>query len=210
MPGIQSLRLFFLIFCLSIFLTTTIESAQLSPARQSLEIATDRILDCIKHPDYTNPATRPPLRQKLEREVLSIFDFGEFSARTVGARWRSFSPAQQKAFSEAFAALLMNSYISKIDGYNGEQVDYVGELSDGKRCEVRTVVTMKDSKKVPVAYRMLPKDNRWYVYDVLIEGISLVKNYRTQFQDILTTASPEELTARVQQKAQEMRKQEGK
>ncbi|MDO5484029.1 MAG: ABC transporter substrate-binding protein [Desulfovibrionaceae bacterium] len=208
MPAIAALRLFVLVFCLTFAVQA--DAAQLSPARQALETSTNRILDCIRNPDYANPATRGPLRQQLEDEVLHIFDFTEFAARTVGARWRSFTPAQQKAFSDAFADLLMNTYISKIDGYNGEQVSYVGEVSDGKRSEVRTVVTMKDGKKVPVAYRMLPKGGGWRVYDVLIEGISLVKNYRTQFQDILTTASPDELTARVQEKAREMRRQEGK
>lgn len=202
-------RLLVLLACLAL-LPTQLEAAQPSPARQALEISINRILDCIKNPDYLNPATRGPLRQQLEDEVLHIFDFSEFSARTVGARWRSFTPAQQKAFSDAFADLLMNTYISKIDGYNGEQVSYTGEVSDDKRCEVRTIITMKDGKKVPVAYRMLPKGDSWRIYDVLIEGISLVKNYRTQFQDILTTASPEQLSARISEKAREIRMQEGK
>ena len=71
-----------------------------SPARQALETATNRILASIKNPDYVNPATRGPLRQQIEDEVLHIFDFGEFSSRTVGARWRSFTPQQQKQFSD--------------------------------------------------------------------------------------------------------------
>ena len=80
----------------------------------------------------------------------------------------------------------------------------------GDRTEVRTVITMKDGKKVPVAYRMLPKDGGWRVYDVLIENISLVKNYRTQFQDILNSASPDQLIERVRVKAQEVRQQDAK
>ena len=85
----------------------------------------------------------------------------------------------------------------------------MGELSSaaGDRLEVRTVITMKDGKKVPVAYRMLPKDGGWRVYDVLIENISLVKNYRTQFQDILNSASPDQLIERVRAKAREVRQQ---
>ncbi|MBQ4566665.1 MAG: ABC transporter substrate-binding protein [Desulfovibrio sp.] len=209
MSPVSLYRILVLLICLAL-LPVQAQAAQVSPARQALDTSINRILDCIKNPDYLNPATRAPLRQQLEDEVLHIFDFREFSARTVGARWRSFTPAQQTAFSDAFADLLMNTYISKVDGYNGEQVAYVGEVSDGKRCEVRTVITMKDGKKVPVAYRMLPKDNTWRVYDVLIEGISLVKNYRTQFQDILTSASPEQLTARISEKAREMREQKGK
>ncbi|MBB5143155.1 MULTISPECIES: MlaC/ttg2D family ABC transporter substrate-binding protein [Desulfovibrio] len=183
-----------------------------SPAKQALETATDRILSFIKNPDYVNPATRGPIRQQIEDEVLHIFDFGEFSSRTVGPRWRTFTPAQKKAFSDAFADLLINTYVNKIDGYNGEQVIYTGEVASAKgdRVEVRSVITMKDGKKVPVAYRMLPKNGKWLVYDVLIENISLVKNYRTQFQDILNTDSPENLIARIKSKAMEVRQEHGK
>lgn len=183
-----------------------------SPARQSLETATNRILNFIKNPDYVNPATRGPIRQQIEDEVLHIFDFSEFSSRTVGPRWRNFTAQQKREFSDAFADLLINTYLNKIDGYNGEQVLYTGEVSSAKgdRTEVRTVVTMKDGKKVPVAYRMLPKNGKWLVYDVLIENISLVKNYRTQFQDILNTNSPENLIARIKAKAMEVRQEHGK
>ena len=182
-----------------------------SPAQLALETSITRILSSIKNPDYVNPATRRPLRQQIEDEVLHIFDFKEFSSRTVGPRWATFSPAQQQQFSDAFAELLLNTYLSKIDGYNGEQVVYTGEVTSpkGDRTEVRTVITMKDSKKVPVAYRMLPKDGTWFVYDVLIENISLVKNYRTQFQDILNSGSPDQLIARVKAKAQEVRQGNG-
>ena len=169
-----------------------------SPARQSLETATNRILNFIKNPDYVNPATRGPIRQQIEDEVLHIFDFSEFSSRTVGPRWRNFTPEQKREFSNAFADLLINTYLNRIDGYNGEQVLYTGEVSSAKgdRTEVRTVVTMKDGK--------------WLVYDVLIENISLVKNYRTQFQDILNTGSPENLIARIKAKAMEVRQENGK
>lgn len=191
--------------------TSQVLAADAGPARQSLENSINRVLDCIRNPDYANPATRGPLRQRLEDEILHIFDFAEFSSRTVGARWRTFSPAQQKAFSDAFADLLLNTYVSKIDGYNGEQVEYQGERSDASgKVEVRTVLTMKGGKKVPVAYRMLLKGSNWRVYDVLIENLSLVMNYRTQFQDILKNGSPDELAARVRAKAEEVRSKNGK
>lgn len=175
-------------------------------ARQTLETAVSRILGAIRNPDYANPSTRAPLRRQIEDEVFHIFDFGEFSSRTVGPRWRTFTPAQKKAFSDAFAQLLLNTYLNRITGYDGETVSYTGETvsPDGSKVEVRTVISMKDGKKIPVAYRMLLKDGAWRVYDVIIENISLVKNYRTQFQDILNTASPEELTAKVKAKAQEV------
>ena len=86
---------------------------------------------------------------------------------------------------------------------------YTGEIANAAktRVEVRTEVTMKDGTRVPVAYRMMAKDNSWRVYDIIVENLSLVKNYRTQFQDILTSGTPDELIARVKAKAEEVRKQ---
>lgn len=177
-----------------------------SQAKQTLETAVNRILGAIRNPDYENPNTRGPLRRQIEDEVYHIFDFGEFSLRTVGPRWQTFSAAQKKSFSDAFASLLFNTYLNKITGYNGETVAYTGETvsPDGGKVEVKTLITMKDSKKIPVNYRMMHKDGAWRVYDVIIENISLVKNYRTQFQDILNSASPEQLTERVRAKAREV------
>ena len=187
MPAVRPMRLFsaclFLLLALAVVLPGAAALAA-SPARQALETSISRILASIKNPDYVNPTTRGPLRQQIEDEVLHIFDFGEFSSRTVGPRWRTFSPDQQRRFSDAFAELLINTYLNKIDGYNGEQVLYTGETvsPEGRRVEVQTLITMKDGKKVPVAYRMLPKRGSWFVYDVLIENLSLVKNYRTSFR----------------------------
>ena len=178
-----------------------------TPSRQTLENSITRVLNFIKDPGYVNPATRGPLRRQIEDEVYHIFDFTEFSARTVGQRWSTFTPQQQKKFSDAFAELLLCTYLGKIDGYNGEKVAFVGERANqaGDRVEQKTLLTMKDGKKIPVDYRMMPKNGGWCVYDVIVEGVSLVKNYRTQFQDILQTSSPDELTARVKTKALEAR-----
>lgn len=180
-----------------------------SPAHQALEGVINNVLNLIKDPAYANPATRATQRAKIEKEARTIFDFGEFSLRTVGARWKTFTPAQQKSFSEAFANLLIPTYVNKIDGYNGEQIIYLGEVSssDGSKVEIRTEVALKDGRKIPVFYRMLQKNGKWWVYDVLVENLSLVKNYRTQFQDILGTGTPDELIKRINDKAREVRAQ---
>lgn len=177
-----------------------------SSARQTLENAVNHILATLKDPAYANPATRPPLRQQIENDVRKIFDFSEFSSRTVGPRWRTFSPEEKKNFSDAFANLLFNTYLNKITGYNGEQAQYLGEVSspDGKLVEVRTAILMSGGKKIPVSYRMLHKDGTWRVYDVIIENISLVKNYRTQFQDILNSATPQQLIDRINNRTKEV------
>lgn len=178
-------------------------------ARAALKTSVDRILDIVKRPGYTDPVQRPALMDKVENEIRHIFDFREFSARTVGMNWRSFTPDQQARFAEAFASLLRATYLEKFDGYTGQQVLFTGELVSGKgdKVEVQTTVVIKD-KQVPVAYRMLQNDQQsWVVYDVIIEGVSMVKNYRTQFQDLLEKGTADQLIERVRTKADEVRKQ---
>lgn len=181
-------------------------SAHASAARDTLEQHANVLMEMIKTPEYANPATRPQMHEKIAVQVRKIFDFAEFSSRTIGQRWAGFSEAQKMAFTAAFDELLLETYLGKIKGYNGEVVAYTGEVTNtrGDRCEVRTELTLNGGRKIPIAYRMLPKNGTWIVYDVLVEGISLVKNYRTQFQDILNRASPEELTARVRAKTAEV------
>jgi len=175
-----------------------------STPRATLEKVVGEVLETLKDPGYANPATRTPLREKIEKAVESVFDFSEFSARTVGTRWKSFSSEQQRRFDEAFARLLLTTYLDNIDGYNGEKVEYAAEnfSAKGNRAEVPTIVTLGDGKKVPVNYRMMEKDGRWVVYDVVIENVSLIKNYRAQFKEILAKDSPDQLIERVRERAE--------
>lgn len=189
------------ICCLVVFTST----GHAATARETLEKSVTAILDSIKDPAYANAATRPAQREKIAGLVRQVFDFQEFAIRTAGPRWQTFTPDQRKRFTDAFADLLLTTYISRVDGYNGEQVAYTGEVGNKEqtRMEVRTVVTLGDGRKIPVAYRMMLKNGSWRCYDVLIENVSLVMNYRTQFQDILAKDAPDELIARVQAKAKE-------
>ncbi len=180
-----------------------------SPAvgpKASLDVVVSQALDILKQPGYANPATRPPLRMEIETLIDTIFDFSEFSSRTVGARWAGFTADQQRRFDEAFARLLLSTYLNNIEGYKGEKIEYTGEMLSpkGNRAEVSSIVTLADGKKVPVRYRMMDKQGRWVVYDVLIENVSLIKNYRAQFKEILTRGTPDELIARVLEKAAEV------
>lgn len=196
----------FFALVLSFLLPLTASAQPAQQAKQTLETAVGRILDNIRNPDYVNPATREPLKRQIEDEIYHIFDFGEFSSRTVGPRWREFSPEMRQKFADAFANLLFNTYLNKVTGYNGEKVDWLGEVvsKDGRQVEVRTSISMKDGKKIPVFYRMLDKNGSWRVFDVIIENISLVKNYRTQFQSILNTATPDQLIEKINAKAKEV------
>lgn len=187
------------IFCVS-------SSLAAGSPKETLEVTVNQILDVLREPAYTNEATRGPLRVKIEKLVEAVFDFKEFSARTVGGRWAGFSAEQQARFNEAFARLLLSTYLDRITGYNGEKIDFSSENLSGKgdRAEVPTVVTLADGKRVPVAYRMMLKDGAWVVYDVIIENVSLIKNYRSQFNEILTKGTPDELISRVLDRAKAM------
>lgn len=193
------------VFC---FLSCVIKAEASSPSRQVLETTIQQCLSMLADPAYNNPATQQKQRDKIEGLVRTVFDFEEFSARTVGQRWNSFSAQQKHDFSEAFAELLLATYLGQLKTYNGEQVRYISERSNesGSKVEQSTELTMKDGKVIPVAYRMLLKNSKWVVYDVIVEGVSLVKNYRTQFQDILATDSPENLINRIRSKTAERNK----
>ena len=168
----------------------------------------DQILALLQDPAFHNPATKEAQRKKIENAMLGLIDFDEFSSRTVGPNWRNFTPDQKKRFQEAFTTLLRNTYIDTLDSYSGEKVEFTGEISgnNGTRSEVRMNFLGKDAVH-PVAFRMLVKNGRWVVYDVLIEGISMIKNYRDQFRDLLAKGNPDELISRISAKAEEVKNQ---
>ena len=207
------IKLFLLALALCLITAVLPASAAELTARQTAEAGADRIMALLSDPAFKDPATKPAIRQKVEAEVLQLFDFDEFSTRTVGPTWRKFTPEQKEAFKTAFTDLLRNTYIDTLDGYNGEKVRFTGEVSanNGKRVEVQ-MEFLASKQAYPVAFRMLEKKGRWVVYDVLIEGISMIKNYRDQFRDILSKGDPQTLIERVQAKAEEQKtkKQEKK
>ena len=197
------LFLFSLVFCL--VAAVSAHAADMT-ARQTAEAGAERILALLDDPAFKDPATKTAIRQKVEAEVLQLFDFDEFSTRTVGPGWRSFTPEQKEAFKTAFTDLLRNTYIETLDEYDGQKVRFTGEVTanNGKRVEVQ-MEFLTSKQAYPVAFRMLEKKGRWVVYDVLIEGISMIKNYRDQFRDILSKGDPQTLIERVQAKAVEQK-----
>ncbi len=186
-----------------LFIATFSLASPQGEAQKQLEAAITSLVEHVKNPAYANPALRKALQEEIKKEVYAIFDFEAFSMRTVGPHWKNFNATQKKAFSDAFAELLFATYLDSIDSYNGETITYTGQRAnrDGTRVEITSIVTLDKNRKVPMAYRMLPKNGKWYIYDVLIENMSLVKNFRSQFNDILMNGSPEALIARVKERA---------
>ena len=163
----------------------------------------DRVLRVLEDPQL-KPETRAVERRASVRAIVAeIFDFRELSQRALGPHWQGRTPSERDEFIQLFANLLERSYIDKIELYSGaERIQYTGEMLDGDQvATVRTRIVTKQGTEIPVDYRMRRIGDRWLVYDVAIEGVSLVANYRAQFNRIIQRSSykglVEQLTARL-------------
>ncbi len=155
----------------------------------------DEVLKIVQsQPD--GPARRTAVRQAANR----LFDFEETAKRALGPHWQQRTPAEREEFVRLFSDLLEAAYVGKIDLYQGEKITYVGETVDGDQATVKTRIVTKQGNEVPVDYRLLREMDGWRVYDVIIEGVSLVANYRTQFNKIIQTFSYDDLVKRMRAK----------
>lgn len=187
--------------CTSIMPVSAHAAANSKVAHAFLEKNLNEILTVLKSDAFKNSATHAAARAEIEEKATALFDFTEFAMRTVGPRWKSLNDKERTQFAEAFATLLKANYIGKLDGYSNESIEFVSERAsrNGKNVEILTNIVQKN-KKIPIAYRMIHKTN-WVVYDILVENVSLVKNYRTQFQELLRTESPDALIKRIYEAA---------
>jgi len=144
-------------------------------------------------------------RQELKKSISLIFNYGEMAKRSLGKHWNTRSEAERKQFVDLFATLLENSYASKIESYNNEKIVYIKELIDGNYAEVKSKVITAKRDEFTLDYRMLNEKGKWMVYDVVIEGVSLVSNYRSQFNRIITANGYGELLKKLQSKNDELK-----
>jgi phospholipid transport system substrate-binding protein len=160
----------------------------------------ERALDALNDPSSKGEARR----QKVKRIVDPYFDYQEMAKRALGPTWAKLNSAQRQEFVRLFAQLLEASYSDKIEKYAQRvKIDYTGEILDGDVAEVRTVV-VRANDRLPLNYRLLNEDGNWKVYDVVIEGVSLVSNYRSQFSRIINESSYAELVRRLKTKVSEL------
>lgn len=191
-----------------LFTGTAFANAQ-QEAEQTLQHAVDEITLTLNNANLNNLREDSTVISQLETLVLGIFSMDQFSMRTVGKKWKTFTPAQKTEFKDAFVKLLKATYFKQVSSYNGQALAILGSRTNkkGTKVEVRTSIKFKN-EDVPVNYRMLRENGKWMVYDVLVEGVSLVKNYRTQFKELLRNGTPDELIAKLQQKAVLIRQQQ--
>jgi phospholipid transport system substrate-binding protein len=188
---------------------------------EQLKGAIDRVLQVLEDPALKGEA-RAAERHRALREIADeIFDFDETARRAMAQHWRSLTEAQRKEFVGLFSDLLERAYTSKIELYGGERIQYPAgeriqypageriqypaERIEGDFATVSTRLITKKGTEVPIDYRMLRQGDRWRIYDVSIEGVSLIANYRTQFNSVIRTSSYDELLRRLRSRTDEVR-----
>ena len=171
---------------------------------EQLRGAIERVVKTLENPLYKGENRVLERRAAVRKIANEIFDFGEIARRSLGRHWQGRSDAEHEEFVTLFADLLERSYISKIDQYGGEKIVYTGEKIESDNSVVSTKLVTKNGTEVPIDYRLVKRGERWLVYDVSIEGVSLVSNYRTQFNKIIQTASYAELIRRMKSKQAEV------
>ena len=158
------------------------------------------VLDVLRDPKLQGESGKKVKAQRIEAAAENLFDFVELSKRTLGVNWNKLNPEQRKEFVQLFKTILKDAYVEKITAYTNEQVNFTKEVPLSETTvEVQSSVVTK-SGQVPIYYRVIKKDNEWKVYDVVIEGVSLISNYRTQFQEILANNPPEKLLETLRKK----------
>ncbi len=161
-----------------------------------------RVIRILEDPEL-RPETRTADRRAAMRKVANeFFDFAEVTKRSLGRHWQTRTPAEREELVRLFGDLLERTYVSRIELYSGEKILYLNESVQPDHAVVRTRIVTKQGTEIPVDYRLLSHGERWQAYDVVIEGVSLVANYRSQFDKILQ-AGYSELVKRLRAKLEE-------
>ena len=187
-----------------------VSSPRLAPAgepQEKVRETVDAVLAVLQDKSLQSPENTEKRREKMRQAVFQRFGFEEMSQRALGPHWQKRTPAEKKEFTTLFGELLERSYINKIESYTGDQkVLYTKETIDKDGyASVRTEIVVKRDTNVEVEYRLLRRDGNWQVYDVVIEGVSLVNNYRTQFNNIVSQESYDALMKKLKLKLEQER-----
>ncbi|MDD2273980.1 MAG: ABC transporter substrate-binding protein [Desulfuromonadaceae bacterium] len=174
-----------------------------NPPADEIKRTVDEVVRIVADKDMKKNETKR--RQALKKSISSIFDYAEMAKRSMGKHWNVRTPAEKKIFVDLFATLLENSYAGKIESYNNEKIIYIKDLVDGDYAEVKSKVVTANRDEFSLDYRLFKQNNKWMVYDVIIEGVSLVSNYRSQFNKIITANGYDKLVKKLQSKNEELK-----
>ena len=172
-------------------------------ATDRIKATTDKLIEIVTNHDLDPPEMAEKRNQMIREAVDMVFDWEAFSQRAMGRHWKTLSSEQKKEFIFLFGRLLERTYMDKTRQYSGERIRFVDEKTDERYGTVESIVTTKNGSEVAVKYSVIKKNGSWYVYDVFVEGVSLVNNYRVQFNRIMIKSSIDELLERLKTKLDE-------
>jgi phospholipid transport system substrate-binding protein len=175
-------------------------SARADGPMERIKETTDKIIAILSDPALKAPDKAEEKRRRLRQVVDERFDWEEFSRRTLAKHWKKRTEKEKREFVPLFGTLIERTYMDKVEDYSGEKVSYEDEKVKGKYGLVKAKVVTNDKREIDVDYRLKYKGTDWYVYDVKVVGVSLVKSYRVQFNDIIMQSSYEDLVKRLKEK----------
>jgi phospholipid transport system substrate-binding protein len=170
---------------------------------EQIKDTTNKIISIVTDPALKGPSQEEKKKSLIMKAVNERFDWREMSRRSLGPHWAKLSAEEKKNFESLFSQLLERTYLDRVENYSGEKVTYTGEKIEGDYATVETKVMTSKNVDTPVIYRLKKEGGSWLVYDISIEGVSLIYNYRTQFNSILSKSSYAELVAKLKEKIEE-------
>lgn len=200
------MKMRFLLLSVVMSLCVAVWPAQGAPSvTDDVKKVVDEVIRIVSSKELKKPQNEKKRRAALRKTIGSIFDYRQMSKLALGAHWKKRSPAEQKEFVPLFETLLENSYANKIESYNNEKVIYIRESVEKDYAEVKSKVVTTKGQEFSLDYRLTKEGSKWMVYDVVIEGVSLVANYRSQFNRVIQGQGYEELLKKLQTKSAEIK-----
>jgi phospholipid transport system substrate-binding protein len=189
---------------LCLFIGATAAAVESLTPMETVRERIDQVIEILNDPAGADPEQRVAQRTRLWQIASPMFDFLEISRRTVGPKWQAFSDIEKERFVEVFTEFLSNTYLDRMQGeYQNEKIEYLQELVREPLALVRTKL-VREGTEMPIDYRLRQTDGVWKIYDILVEnGVSIVQNYRVQFQSILQKESPSDLIQRLEVRLKE-------
>ncbi len=188
--------------CACLFLGS--QAAAAGPATDQLKGTIDEVIRILTDKEMKKPERAEERRRLLEKVIGERFSYEEMSKRALGAQWNKINDAQRKEFVTLFQRHLANAYAGKIEGYKGEQIRFLNEREEQGYAEVRSKI-VTEKVEIPLDYRLINRSGDWRVYDVVVDGVSLVNNYRGQFNRIIRSSSYEDLVEKLRKKSEDLK-----
>jgi phospholipid transport system substrate-binding protein len=166
-----------------------------------IKATVDKALVVLRDPQLKPPSKTKERREQLKQILFARFDFTEMAKRALGANWRRRTPNEQEEFVRLFTELLERAYTDTIESYTDERIVYVSERLDGSYADVNSKIFTAKGEEFSINYKAHLVNGEWRVYDVIVENISMVNNFRSQFNRVIANSSYEELIRRLRDKA---------